>query len=179
MPNRVEVTNGREATKGALATRALRENPMQALRGQMDRLFDEFVGDWWPPALGRSLFERETVPTPLWSEGMLDVKFDISETDDEIELAAELPGLDEKDVELVFSDGILTLKGEKRAEAETKERDYYVSQRRYGSFARSMRLPESVDPEKIKARFSKGVLKVTLPKRPEAKARRKKIRISS
>lgn len=178
MAKKVEVTKEPKAAKGALAERAQAGHPLLALREQMDRLFDEFVSDWRLPSLTRDLGIFEPFQTPLWSRGLVDVRFDVSETDDAIEIAAELPGIDEKDVELTLSDGVLTLKGEKKAEEEKKERDYYLSERRYGSFTRSIRVPESVDQDKIKAAFEKGVLTVTLPKRPEAKAKRKRIAIS-
>ena len=152
--------------------------PFLTLRGQVDRLFDEFAGDWRMPSLRRDLFDWEPFRTPLWTHGLVDVRFDVSETDKALELTAELPGIDEKDVELVLSDGVLTLKGEKRAEKEEKEKDYYLSERRYGAFSRSMRLPETVDPGKIKATFDKGVLRIVVPKRAEAKAKKKKIAIS-
>ena len=105
------------------------------------------------------------------------MKFDVSETDDAVEMTAELPGIDEKDIDLTLSDGVLTIKGEKKSEKETKERDYYLSERRYGSFARSMRVPDSVDQDNLKASFDKGVLRVVMPKRAEAKAKKKKIAI--
>ncbi|MFQ5773981.1 MAG: Hsp20/alpha crystallin family protein [Kiloniellaceae bacterium] len=177
MAKKIEVTKG-DKGKGTLAARDVPAHPLLALRQQMDRLFDEFLGDWRLPSPPRELFEFEPFPVPLWSRGVVDVKFDVSETDDAIEITAELPGIDEKDVELRLSDGILTMKGEKKAETETRERDYYLSERRYGSFARSMRVPESVDRDKITARFDKGVLTVTLPKRPEARSKKKRISIS-
>lgn len=177
MAKKVEVTK-EEKGKEALAPRELSGHPLFALREQMDRLFDEFMGDWRLPTLGREMFDWGRLPTPLWSRGLVDVKFDVSESDDAIEITAELPGIEEKDIELTLSDGMLTLKGEKRAEEEKKEREYFLSERRYGAFARSIRVPESVDQGKIKASFDKGVLTVTLPKRPEAKAKKKKIAIS-
>jgi len=161
---------------------ALREqfiHPMAALRGQMDRLFDEFAGDWHVPSLRREFFDREPFRTPLWTREVVDVRFDLSETDKALEMTVELPGIDEKDVELVLSDGVLTIKGEKRAEKEEKEKDYYLSERRYGAFTRSMRLPESVDTGKIEATFDKGVLKIVAPKRAEAKAKKTKIAITA
>ncbi len=152
--------------------------PFLTLRDQVDRLFEEFAGDWRMPSLRRDFFDWEPFRTPLWTHGLVDVRFDVSETDKALELTAELPGIEEQDVELLLGDGVLTLKGEKRAEQEQKEKDYYLSERRYGAFSRSLRLPETVDPGKIKATFDKGVLRIVMPKRAEAKAEKKKIAIS-
>ncbi len=152
--------------------------PFLSLRDQVDRLFEEFAGDWRVPSLRRDLFDWEPYRTPPWSHGVVDVRFDVSETDKALELTAELPGIEEKDVELLLSDGVLTLKGEKRADKEEKEKDYYLSERHYGAFSRSLRLPETVDTGKIKATFEKGVLRIVVPKRAEAKAEKKKIAIS-
>lgn len=154
------------------------KHPLVTLREQMDRVFDEFMGDWRLPSLTRDFWDFEPFPAPLSRRGMVDVRFDVSESDDAVELTAELPGIDEKDIELTLSDGMLVIKGQKKAETETKERDYYLSERRYGSFMRSMRVPETVDDTRIKASFDKGVLKVSMPKRAEAKAKKKKIAIS-
>jgi HSP20 family protein len=178
MASKVQVSKAEKAGKATPAKRESLAHPLLTLRDQMDRLFDEFASDWRLPSLRRELFEWEPFRTPLWTRGVVDVRFDVSETDEALEMTAELPGIDEKDVELVLSDGVLTLKGEKRAEKEEREKDYYLSERRYGAFARSMRLPESVDTGKIKATFDKGVLKVIAPKRAEAKAKKKKIAIS-
>ena len=90
---------------------------------------------------------------------------------------ADLPGVDEKDVEVVLSDGRLTIKGEKKLEKEEKKQDYYLHERSYGSFARSVALPFEADPDQVKASFAKGVLTVTVPKPPEVKAKQKKIPI--
>jgi HSP20 family protein len=87
---------------------------------------------------------------------------ELGETDREIRITAELPGLDEKDVELVVEDGVLTLRGEKRSEVEDKGRGY--SERSYGRFERRIGLPKGIEPDKANATFRNGVLTVTLPK---------------
>ncbi len=142
------------------------------LRRQMDRLFDSFAGGFHLPSLGAPF------GAPALRGGAVAVRFDVSETDDAIEVTAELPGLDEKDVEVVLENGVLTVKGEKKAESEKKEKDYYVAERSYGAFRRSFRLPETVDEDKIQAAFDKGVLKLVLPKLAEAQRKAKKIPIS-
>lgn len=93
---------------------------------------------------------------------------EISEQADEYRINAELPGMDEKDVEVKLANGSLIIKGEKKEEKNESRKEYHLSERRYGSFERAFRLPREVDPEKIQARFSKGVLQVQLPKRAEA-----------
>ena len=104
---------------------------------------------------------------------------DLVEKDQAYEITAELPGLDENDVLVNYDDGILTIKGDKKEEAETKEENMYVSERRYGSFQRSIRVPESVDADKIEANFKKGVLTLMLPKKPEAQRHAKQISVKA
>ena len=128
------------------------------LRRQMDRLFDSFTGPWHLPA------SEPLSAMRAWPESSITVRFEVSETDDGFEISGELPGMDEKDVEVVLDNGMLTVKGEKKAESEQKKKDYYVMERHYGSFRRSFRLPDTVDESKVKAKFDKGVLRVTLPK---------------
>jgi HSP20 family protein len=102
---------------------------------------------------------------------------DVAERENEYEITAELPGMEEKDIEVNVSDDLLTIKGEKREEKEEKKKDYYVSERRYGSFQRSFSLPDGIDANKIEAKFINGVLTVILPKTPEAQKKQKKIEI--
>lgn len=142
------------------------------LRRQMDRLFDSFAGGLQMPSLGAPF------DLPALRGGAVPVRFDVTEGDDAIEVSAELPGLDEKDVEVVLENDVLTVKGEKKAESEKKEKDYYLAERSYGAFRRSFRLPDTVDEDKISADFDKGVLKLVLPKVAEAKRKAKKIPIS-
>jgi len=179
MAKKVAVKKSGETKARSAAPARIGAHPFLALREQMDRMFDEFMNDWRMPSISRGVMEWEPFRSSLLGKSEVDVRFDVSETDDAIELTAELPGIDEKDVELTLSDGVLTVKGEKRADTEKKEKDYYLSERRYGSFLRSMRLPDSVDEGKIKATFEKGVLKVEMPKSAEATAKKKKIAISN
>ncbi len=146
--------------------------PFMDLRRQMDRVFDSFASGWHLPALGASW------DLPSRPAGAIAVQFDLSESDDAYEITAELPGMDEKDVEVTLENGLLTMKGEKKAETEQKKKDYHVMERHYGAFRRSFRLPENVEEGKIKAAFDKGVLRLTLPKSAEAKRKTKKIAIS-
>jgi HSP20 family protein len=102
---------------------------------------------------------------------------DVRETDKEIVVEAELPGIDEKDVSLSLQDGVLTIRGEKKHEHEEEKENYRVSERRYGSFQRAMRLPDTVDENKVEASFNNGVLTASLPKRPEAIGKQRTIPI--
>ena len=102
---------------------------------------------------------------------------DIADTEKGYEITAELPGMDEKNVEVKFTNGVLTVKGEKQEEKKENSKDYHLSERRYGSFQRSFTVPDGVDAEKIEATFKNGVLTITLPKTPEAQKKEKQIAI--
>jgi len=104
---------------------------------------------------------------------------DVVESEKAYEITADLPGMDEKNIEVKVADGVLSVKGEKQEEKEEKKKNYYLQERSFGSFQRSFELPESVDPDKIEARFKKGVLTVTLPKRPEAQKPAKQIEVKT
>lgn len=104
---------------------------------------------------------------------------DVTEAADSYKLTTELPGLSEKDIEVAVTAGMLTLKGEKKQETEQKGKNSYLSERAYGTFGRSFALPDTVDAGKIAADFSKGVLTITLPKKPEARVEPKKIEVKA
>ena len=103
---------------------------------------------------------------------------DITETDNNFLITAELPGLDEKNVDLTLDDGTLTINGEKKTETEDTQGEFYSRERSYGKFQRSFEVPAIIDQNKIDASFVKGVLTVTMPKTPEAKKEVKKIPIN-
>ena len=138
------------------------------MRAEMDRVFDSFLGRGFGrfPALPRVEGSDAVVPS-----------IDVRETETELVVEAELPGMDEKDINVTLNNGVLTLKGEKKSEREEKKDDYHLMERSYGSFQRSFRVDDTIDSDKIKAAFEKGVLKVTLPKRPEAVKAEKRIPI--
>jgi HSP20 family protein len=146
----------------------------RSFRGEMDRLFDRFGF----PSFRRML-DMEPGWRPASSFSFSAPAIDMSEDDKAYKISAELPGLDAKDVDLSISGGTLILKGEKRQEKEEKEKNYYFSERAYGSFQRAFDLPASVDRDKIAADFSKGVLTITLPKTPDAQKQQKKIDVKS
>jgi HSP20 family protein len=146
----------------------------QSFRTEMDRLFDRFAGGFGLPSFGRMF---DAAPRFAASFGMPSPAIDIAEEEGSYKLTAELPGMAEKDIEISLTDDVLTIKGEKKQETEKKEANFYLSERAYGAFQRSFVLPDKVDTDKIGAEFAKGVLTVTLPKLPEAKAEPKKIEV--
>lgn len=120
--------------------------------------------------------------TDMWGRnGVATLKIDVKETDKGLEVSTELPGVDEKDIELEVDDDVLTIKAEKKLEKEEKDEKagYHLMERSYGAFARSVRLPYAVKAESVTADFSKGVLKVTCPKPMETVAASKKIPIQA
>ena len=150
-------------------------SPLSNLRREFDRMLDEFPWGWRRP-LGRGLFDVEPLLRGFGAVGSIPA-VDIAERDKEYEITAELPGMDESNIDVKFADGVLTIKGEKKEEKEEKKKDYYLSERRYGSFQRSFPVPESVDANKIEAKFVNGVLTVKLPKSAEAQKNEKRIAI--
>jgi len=148
--------------------------PFEGLRREVDRLFEDFDRGFWRfPS--RSLFEME----PFWRRGAATPMVDIAQREKDYQLTAELPGMEEKDIELKVTRDMMTIKGEKKEEKEEKKKDYYLSERRYGAFQRSFQLPDGVDPDKIEANFKKGVLTVTLPKKPEAIKPERKVEVKA
>ena len=153
-------------------------HPFEALHREVDRLFEDFGRDFWPSPFRRSTFNVE----PFWRG---ELKFatkpavDVVEKDNAFEITADLPGMDEKNVEVSLVNGNLTIKGEKQEEKEEKKKDFYLQERHFGSFERTFGIPDAVDAEKIEANFKKGVLTVTLPKKPEAQKPAKKIDVKA
>lgn len=135
---------------------------IMVLRDRMNRLFEDLVSS---PRL-----EESDIIQSNWSPAV-----DIYETENELVLTAELPGVDEKEVEIKVEDNTLSLKGERKFEKETREENYHRIERAYGSFSRSFSLPNYVDQDKISAEYENGLLKIHLPKKPEVKPRKVKI----
>ena len=152
-------------------------HPFDNLRREIDRLFDDFgIGRWRSPLFARSSSEAD----PFWRTEISWPKapaVDVAETNNGYEVTAELPGMDESNIEVKLADDVLTIKGEKKEEKEEKKKDYYVSERRFGSFERSFTVPDGVDTGKIEANFKNGVLTITLPKSAQAQKSEKKIEI--
>jgi len=133
---------------------------LDKMRSEMDRLWDSFFegrpqvrfGEWFPT-------------------------LDVSETKNDLVVKVELPGMDQKDIDVSLSDGHLTIKGEKKKEKEEKEENYHFIERSYGTFTRSVQLPKEVKHDKISASYKNGILKVVLPKSEEAKKKEVKIKV--
>lgn len=155
----------REATRAEAADT---ESPVAHLQRDINRVFEDF----W------SRFERPFAGTNSGLTGF-GPSTDVTETDAAIEVAIELPGLDEKDVEVSLSDDVLTIRGEKRHEREHEHKGAYIAERAWGSFYRMVPLPPGVDAEKATATFKRGVLTVTLPKTAEAQAKVKRIEVKA
>lgn len=136
-----------------------------SLHNEIDRLFEDyFNGNRLPSMKARF-------------ESMLAPDIDVSETDKEIQVSAELPGVEEKDVDVTLADGRLTIKGEKKQESEEKDKEFHRVERSYGSFERTLSLPDEIDENKVSATFKNGVLSVTIAKKKGAKPAAKKIAV--
>jgi HSP20 family protein len=146
--------------------RELAEDPFTAMRREMDRMFEEMTKSF-------------SLARPAFGMGLMAPRVDMRETDTAVEIQAELPGVTEKDVEVQLAEGVLTIKGEKKQEREEKEKGYYLMERAYGSFLRQIPIPVEVEEDKVEAKFDKGVLTITLPTKPSAETKAKKIEIKS
>jgi len=146
-----------------------RWSPVESQRSEIDRVYTDFTPGFLDPTFSR-------LPSAFHSHAPA---IDFVEKNDTYELTAELPGIDAKELDVTLTDGILTLKGEKNEREERKDGHYYLCERRYGSFRRDIRLPEAVDSEKIDASIANGLLKVNLPKTPNAQKSNRKIAIKA
>lgn len=135
------------------------------LQHEVDRLFGDF---------SRSL---STEHWPFAKNGPLSLRVDVCESNKAVEVSAELPGVEEKDIDVSLDDDKLTIKAEKKAEKESKDKTWHTLERSYGSVQRTIGLPFAVDPDKVEAKFEKGVLKITLPKPPESERKSRNIKI--
>lgn len=153
-------------------------HPFDTLRQQIDNLFEDFSHGSLRLPFGRRRLDVEPfLRRELLGKAVPAV--DIAEKERSFEITAELPGMDEKDIEINLSNGNLVIRGEKKEEKEEKKKDYYLSERHYGSFERMFNLPQGVDPDNIEARFSKGVLTITMPKKPESIKPEKRIPVKN
>lgn len=145
-------------------------HPLQSLRREFDDLFNTWASDF-------KLIDRPWGPSDFLP------RVNVSETDKELQVTAELPGVDEKDIEINVSGDQLTIKGEKKSEADEKKdekgRSFRRIERSYGSFYRTLTLPFEIDPDKVQASFKSGVLTLTLAKPQEAQRKSRKIEIKS
>ena len=140
-------------------------DPFQALRRQMDELFNEYTGE-----------AARSPDASVWAP-----RINVSETDKELKITADLPGVEQKDIEVSLADDRLTIRGEKRHEAEEKKdeegRQYHRVERSYGMFQRTIALPCEVNRDQVQASFKDGVLTVTMPKPAEAQKQARKIEV--
>ena len=146
----------------------LRRNEMEprtsdvwGLQSDINRLFDAFM----------SPIEHAEI------RNAMSPRLDVAETKDKYEIKAELPGMDEKDINLSLEDGLLTISGEKKTENEEKDKGYYLKECSYGSFSRAVRLPDNIADDKIAAKFKNGVLVVDMPKKTPLPPKTRKIEI--
>lgn len=143
--------------------------PFMGLHDDMDRLFHSL----------------SAIPTPWRAPAgenggqSLGLRVDVAETEKEIHITADLPGVDEDDLEVTLDDDVLRIRAERRHESDRKDKDWRVVERSYGVFERALRMPAGVDPGKVNAQFEKGVLTVTLPKPPEPPSVAKRIKVKA
>lgn len=140
--------------------------PFVGLRREIDRVFHDFMGDW-------------TAPSMFGGKAFLSPKVDVAETEKGMEITAELPGVDLKNIALDYADGVVTLKAERKQEEEKEEGEekkrYHLVERSYGAYLRRFVVPFEPEADKIEAAFDKGVLKVSIPRSPEAAKQTMKI----
>ncbi len=149
----------------SIFTGASERDPFRALQRQIDQVFSDFSRD---------------VPSLGWPRnGSLGLAVDVAETDKTMEITADLPGVDEKDISVTLAGDVLTIKAEKKTEKEEKGKDYRLSERSYGMFERSMELPFKLESSKVDAKFDKGVLKVTLNKPADVQTLTQKIPVKA
>lgn len=152
--------------KKDIEVRREEENPFAVMQREMNRVFDSFHQNW-----GLAAFPELS--------GSFMPRLDVTEDAKALTVTAELPGMSDKDIDLSLSGDALTIRGEKKEEKEDKNRNYYYSERSYGSFLRTIPLPGSVEQDKVSASFKKGVLTITLPKTAAALASMKKISVKA
>src|SRR5574340_1211434 len=154
--------------KSALPIKREEAQPLFDLQQEMNQVFDNFF---------RGFEVAPFEATVGDGFGQFNPTIDVKENEKEVTITAELPGLEEKDFDILLADDTLTIKGEKKEEKEDKGKDYYRMERNYGAFSRVITLPEGIESTRIEAKFKNGVLKVTLPKTEEAKQKVKKIAV--
>lgn len=145
-------------------------HPFESFQREIDRVFNGFFDDFG--GFGSDFFG-------LGRGDSFSPRIDVSQDKNGLNIAAELPGMDEKDIEVSLKDGLLLIKGEKTHDDKKEGKDYYHVERSYGSFQRSIRVPEEVDPDRIEASFKKGLLKIKLPKSEKEQEKARRIDVKS
>jgi HSP20 family protein len=142
-------------------------DPFLAMRREMNRLFDDaFGGFGLPSVFGPALRQMPAPP-----------KIDVSETENEIQVTAEMPDIDQNDVEVLLEDDRLIIRGEKKEEREDKDRNYHVRERLQGAFSRTLPLPFTPDPSQVTAEFKNGVMTIIIPKPQKLKQKQHRIEV--
>ena len=167
-PSKRKVTTKKKKTLAEQSTvsQASGFEPFQSLRRQVDDLFTKFTASW-------PHFEIPKIEWPVLAGSETEhaiAKFDLSENDKAVKIVADVPGVTEKDIDVVIKDGFLTIKGEKKSERKEEGENFYVSERNFGSFSRAFRIPDGIDQNSVAADFDNGVLTVTMPKLSKAKS---------
>lgn len=168
----------KKATPAAAPAPAPAPDVWHSFRNEMDRVFDRFAGGFHFPSW-RQMFRADPALRDQGFFAFSTPAVDMTEDDKAYKITAEVPGLEEKNIDVAMSGDMLTIKGEKHYEKDEKDKNHYMSERAYGSFQRSFALPPGVDRSKIVAALSKGVLTITLPKTAEAQQPQKKIEIKT
>ena len=145
-------------------------NSLKPLQSELNSVFDRFFERFERPLMGRNLANLNDFGRP---------SIDVSETDDAITVSADLPGLDENDIDISLSRDVLTLRGERSEKREDKRKGYVVHERSFGSFFRTVPLPAGLDHDNVNAEFKNGVLNITLPKTEDARQASRKIKIKA
>lgn len=159
---------GRDKGKSSEEGRLDKNNPLATLRRDINEVFETF---WQRAEHG---WNGRTAPIGLFGPSM-----DVAETEKNVRIEVELPGMSEDDIDISLSGDAMTIRGEKKVEQEETRKGVYMSERSYGSFYRTIPLPPGVDGERAEASFKRGVLTVTLPKSPEAQSRLKRIPVKA
>ena len=154
--------------RGDLTGWSSEASPITSLQREVNRLFSDFFNDFTPASFATD--ERNSSFMP---------KIDLSQSDKEIRVSAELPGMDANDVDVSISHGILTIKGEKKKETSREDNGYSWTERSSGSFYREIALPDNIDNDNVDALFKKGVLEITIPKLSLPEKEVKKITVKS
>lgn len=153
-------------SRGTNVSRQRDDDPFLLMRREMDRVFDDFVRGW-------------ATPSTQLAEGVLSPRVNVVENEKGLEVTADLPGVDQKDIDLDLSEGVLTLKAEHKQEKEDRDENqrYHVVERAYGTFMRRFAIPFEPDADNVEANFDNGVLKVWIPRSPESQQQTRKIEI--
>lgn len=159
-----------EVTKPSVSAPQRPTDLFTAMRDELDRVFERFETGY--PRMP-ALFGRRSGPDWMLPE------LDIHDNGQQVLVEVDLPGVDQKDVSVTIANGIMTIKGEKKSEHEETKGNCYLAERSYGSFERSLRMPDSIDETKVDAKFDKGVLKIVAAKRAEAQKAARKIEIKN